>query len=411
MQSPNTALTLGKMVQLSGNTLKAAGIFEKIAEKFPSDFRAFYNRAACLVELGRMDDALKSLKAALDTGDECPVEVYGALGKVLISLMRPEEAVDMCRRGLALTDGMDPVCLSNINVALRMLGQIDEAVTLSWSAMKLPPFDPVQLNLQQLSPYPARAPAPSSSSSSSSSSPPALVVAVKWGTKYGPNYVNNMYNMLEHHGFPDRNFKLLCFTDDVTGLRPEVVTAALPVDELPDWKGWWLKAFLFSPAATNAMVAVAPHTSAQTVLYLDLDTIVCGPLDFLLHERSGPSFSTLGAAAFPTEGRACGYNSSIMIWSMGGLHVLYAFLVEHYRTVTKVLFKFDHWLEMMVGSDAHCIEDSHPSHVVDYATLHGDRAMSILDAREVAVICFPLLPKPHELPADSDWAQVWRGEW
>ena len=43
---------------------------------------------------------------------------------------------------------------------------------------------------------------------------------MKWGTKYGPEYVNRLYGMVRRHLRGD--FRFVCFTDDVTGIRPEV---------------------------------------------------------------------------------------------------------------------------------------------------------------------------------------------
>ena len=47
-----------------------------------------------------------------------------------------------------------------------------------------------------------------------------LVLCIKWGDMYGPEYVNIMYGMVARN--LTGAFRLVCFTDDRTGVRPEV---------------------------------------------------------------------------------------------------------------------------------------------------------------------------------------------
>jgi hypothetical protein len=45
------------------------------------------------------------------------------------------------------------------------------------------------------------------------------VICMKWGTKYGPEYVNRLYAMVRRHLTGD--FRMVCLTDDPTGIRTE----------------------------------------------------------------------------------------------------------------------------------------------------------------------------------------------
>ena len=59
------------------------------------------------------------------------------------------------------------------------------------------------------------------------------ILCMKWGTKYGPEYVNRLYAMVRRHLSGD--FRFVCLTDDSTGIRSEV-----PVDApLADWQRVW----------------------------------------------------------------------------------------------------------------------------------------------------------------------------
>ena len=45
------------------------------------------------------------------------------------------------------------------------------------------------------------------------------ILCMKWGTKYGPEYVNRLYGMVRRHLSGDFNF--VCLTDDSQGVRPD----------------------------------------------------------------------------------------------------------------------------------------------------------------------------------------------
>lgn len=110
--------------------------------------------------------------------------------------------------------------------------------------------------------------------------PRVTVLCMKWGTKYGPEYVNRLHAMTRRHlGAPHR---FLCLTDDTAGLAPEVETA--PIAELPPIPArerGWRKLAAFSPAAAARL--------GDRVLYLDLDVVVIGALDpFLDHPGAFP---------------------------------------------------------------------------------------------------------------------------
>jgi len=104
---------------------------------------------------------------------------------------------------------------------------------------------------------------------------------MKWGAKYGPDYVNRLYAMVARH--LARPFRLVCLTDDAAGLRGEVVSApipAMPRIAQPKERGW-LKIASFSPALTGLL--------DEVVLFLDLDVAIMGSLDpFFDHPGAVP---------------------------------------------------------------------------------------------------------------------------
>jgi len=66
------------------------------------------------------------------------------------------------------------------------------------------------------------------------------ILCVKWGKKYGADYVNKLYYGVKKN--TTKKFIFHCFTDDSTGLHQEI--NVIPLKE--SWGGWWGKATLFS---------------------------------------------------------------------------------------------------------------------------------------------------------------------
>ena len=96
---------------------------------------------------------------------------------------------------------------------------------------------------------------------------------MKWGAKYGADYVNRLYGMVARH--LQGPFGFVCLTDDALGIRPEVTCAAIPA--LPPFsparERGWNKLAAFSPTLADLLQG--------QVLYLDLDVVIVGALEAL----------------------------------------------------------------------------------------------------------------------------------
>jgi len=100
------------------------------------------------------------------------------------------------------------------------------------------------------------------------SAPAATIVCLKWGDKYGPDYVNKLASMVSRHSAASPRF--VCFTENTKGLDSEIETHPLPA---PDLEGWWNKVALFGPDLPDL---------GERILFLDLDTIITGSLNEML---------------------------------------------------------------------------------------------------------------------------------
>jgi hypothetical protein len=102
------------------------------------------------------------------------------------------------------------------------------------------------------------------------------VLCIKWGKKYGPDYVNKLHNMVARH--LHRPHRFICLTDDAQGIDPEIEVKPIPpvgFDEFDQRKPWtfghgWLKLTSFA----NPLYDLQGRT-----LFLDLDIVIVDSLD------------------------------------------------------------------------------------------------------------------------------------
>ena len=243
----------------------------------PEDFRAYFNLAQLLGK--KLGDVAHEEAACLFrkviTIKPGVIEAYAALAAVLIKLNRPAEAVRYCNLGLEL-DASNSQTLYNLNVALRQIDQLELAVQHSWHAVhrfidrkdvlptmantQLPPISPFCKKPNLIVPN-----CLDDEDYSDLQIRNLTIVCVKWGTKYGPEYVNNLYRAItrrfDRHNGTSAYLSpcMICFTDDASGIDAGIT--CLPFDERVQsagWRDWWLKAQVFSATA-------ASHASSSIV--------------------------------------------------------------------------------------------------------------------------------------------------
>lgn len=120
----------------------------------------------------------------------------------------------------------------------------------------------------------------------------------------GAQYVNTLYDMVKRNlpdGFPG---EFVCFTDDPTGLDPNIVARELPH---PGLQGWWNKLALFKPGL---------FPNGHRVIYFDLDTVITGRLDEIVAYHG--DFAILRDFY-----RLDGLQSSVMLWRVGSTEYIW----------------------------------------------------------------------------------------
>ena len=116
------------------------------------------------------------------------------------------------------------------------------------------------------------------SQSRASDSSMQTIICMKWGTRYGSDFVNRLWRAIQRN--TKRPTRLVCFTDDVTGIDKAVTCAALPEINLPH--------DLINTPWRKLAVWQAPLEDLEgDILFLDLDLVITGNLDDLFDFEPG----------------------------------------------------------------------------------------------------------------------------
>jgi hypothetical protein len=99
------------------------------------------------------------------------------------------------------------------------------------------------------------------------------VICLKWGSKYGPEYVNKLYRMVQRNLTVNHEF--ICFTENPSNLDTGIKIRDLEL--LQGIEGWWYKPTLFNPSLGLE----------GTILFLDLDMIIFRNIDKLFSYKPG----------------------------------------------------------------------------------------------------------------------------
>jgi hypothetical protein len=115
----------------------------------------------------------------------------------------------------------------------------------------------------------------------------ATIACIKWGTLFGPEYVNRLYSGVRRHLKCDIDF--YCMTEDSSGFHPDIKVMPLPIEPfhepmnaalaVANRQGAMRKVSLFKPG-------LIPDLTGP-VLGFDLDVVITGDLTPLLSNDPG----------------------------------------------------------------------------------------------------------------------------
>lgn len=132
---------------------------------------------------------------------------------------------------------------------------------------------------------------------------------MKWGTLYGPEYVNILYRAVRAN--LTGPFRFVCLTDDAEGFLPEVEAHPIPdlnLTEFQWYKGGWPKLSVFAEDL---------YGLSGRALFIDLDTMIVGPLDDLFEAGAFVAIDTgpTWGQPSPDGGPLCG--TGIYVFDLG----------------------------------------------------------------------------------------------
>ncbi|MDO8845413.1 MAG: hypothetical protein Q7U98_13010 [Methylicorpusculum sp.] len=131
------------------------------------------------------------------------------------------------------------------------------------------------------------------------------IVCMKWGNKYGPEYVNKLYGMVRRN--LEGEIRFVCLTDHAEGIRKEVECYPCPEIAIPE-------PFCNYPWRKVSLWADQLDHMDDTWLFLDLDIVVTNKLDELFTYKTDASFIVMHNWTQPNSGIG---NTSVYRFKVG----------------------------------------------------------------------------------------------
>lgn len=224
------------------------------------------------------------------------------------------------------------------------------------------------------------------------------IICMKWGTLYGAEYVNRLYNMFRRHLTGD--FRFVCLTDDTTGIIDDVTCFDCPEVNIPEphcLRGW-RKVSLFAEEV--------PGLDPGNALFVDLDVIITGSMNEFF-EMPGDFIVCKNWSSPGHDGRIG--NTSVYRFTVGKHPYLLKTLEEQTERVLATYSNSQTYISRTIDSSAlqfwpegwchsfkvHCIPPVVRRWIEPPHLPKGSR-----------VVIFPGLPNPHDAAAG-----VWPAPW
>jgi len=214
-----------------------------------------------------------------------------------------------------------------------------------------------------------------------------VVCVLRSGGPYHDLHVERLWNGIRNNSTFS---SLSCLTDSETLAVPGV--RVIPLEHL--WPGWWSKIEMYRPGMFSGRV-----------LYLDLDTVISGDLDFFLEwEGEKACLSDFNYPEDPATG--------VLLWCGDALSSIYSeFLADPRGVMGRHRRRSDYFTAYhFLGADR--LQTFFPGKIVSYkrdCREGGRKSGSVRIPEEAAVICLHGPPRPHRLPEGDPVRLVWEG--
>lgn len=211
------------------------------------------------------------------------------------------------------------------------------------------------------------------------------VVCFKWGTEFGPEYVNKLYNSVKRNTTIDINF--ICYTENPSGVECETREFLEPLPH------WWYIIGLFNKS----------HGFTDKVVYMDLDTVILDNIDHIL--SIDVPFITLRDYYRPK-----GLQTAYIAWEPSWGEFIWERLAsqysrEQYNSLRRLKRGTNGFLEDSVGLGPEIprLQDYVPGECVSYKVHIRDKKQPC-NFNDVKMVFFHGRPRPHEV-ANLNWME------
>lgn len=195
------------------------------------------------------------------------------------------------------------------------------------------------------------------------------VVCIKHGDKYGSEYVNKLYRMVQRH-IHMVSFDFVCITDNPQGID-SCISTLKPMSNKP---GWWQKIDLFR--------AYLPGIITPKILFLDLDVLVMSCLDEMIESDKDFVICRDWPPELKPEDK--GYNSSAFLLKVGARAKVW----NDFGAEAMKMFGDQDWITSCLPGEATFPYDWTPSYKL--------RKLQNACPPEAKIVLFEGRPKPPE---------------
>ncbi|CAD8098711.1 unnamed protein product [Paramecium primaurelia] len=353
IQSTNILMNIGNFYAQQKQHQKAVEYYKRVVNQSP------YFDESQKVPIIHFCSKINSFEAFVDA--------HTNLACLLTNLDKPEEAYEYCLKAIQLQPNNYEAQI-NFGDLLRQLGRQKEAIDHTWKQI-------VQISDQGYQ-EPKKIDVKSIPIEQNDL---VNVICMKWGTKYGPDYVNKLYNGFKRHC--TRQFNFICVTDDPKDLQNGIITRELK----KGWTGWWGKATLFMDYY---------EYPPGKLFFIDLDMIITGNVDEIMDYKGAFGILKTDEIACEKQNKN-GYNSSIVIWNNREVFKrIFTELDSNWKNIQKFIVRFDFWLEMIV-ENADFLQDIYPTQISDFVFECKEQV-----PQNTRIVTFPRMPKPDSYPAE-----------
>lgn len=207
------------------------------------------------------------------------------------------------------------------------------------------------------------------------------VACILNGEKYGAEWVHRLERMVHKHMTVEHNF--VCLTT-----RPKLLNCPIVMDE-SGWPTWWAKLNLF-----NLNNDVRLHHPDSSMVYMDIDTVIVGSLDWLADFKG--RFGVIADVYRPG-----GFGGGVFVLGAGFGQVIYDEFVKQPEVWMKSMHS-DMWFYQKFPEYAQLLTSMFPGKILSYKA-HCQNGVP----EGASIIRFHGQPKMDELPANHPLRVAW----